>query len=266
MTVPLSVYFRTQNEARNIGRSIAAVRSLSDDIIVVDGGSTDATVDIARAAGAQVISQPWLGNGHQKRVGEARCRHHFVLDLDADEVITADLRDEIAALWASGGPKFAVYRVPLVMVSPVTGLPASYTTDRRCKLYDKRVVRAPAHAVWDQFDVPASVRVGTLKGVLVHYSFRDLADLTAKLNRVSTRRVETIRHRSRANLAARVLFGMPFYFANHLLRRGFVRGAVYGIALARVNAHARWLRDAKAYELLLMDRDEAVRSRQLIDP
>lgn len=254
MPLPLSVYFRTHNEAHHIARSIAAARRLTDDIVVVDDGSTDATVEIARSAGTRVILQPWLGNGHQKRVAEDHCLYDFLLDLDADEVISESLQDEIAALWTANGPKFSVYKMPSIMVSPITGLPAHYTRVYHCRLYDRRVVRAPAHGVWDQFKVPRGVKVGTLEGVILHHTYRTFDDLSAKLNRVSTRRVETVRERSRLAVAIRVLFGMQFYFAKHLLQRGLIRGGVYGVALARIHAHARWLRDAKAFERLLTER------------
>jgi glycosyltransferase involved in cell wall biosynthesis len=265
MALPLSVYFRTHNEAHRIARSIAAVRSLTDDVVVVDDGSSDQTVEIARSAGARVILQPWLGNGHQKRLAEDHCVHDFLLDLDADEVISESLQDEIVALWSCGPPKFSVYKVPAIIVNPVTDLPANYTRVYHCRLYDRRVVRAPAHTVWDQFQVPRGIKVGTLKGVIIHHTYRTFDDLSAKLNRVSTRRVETVRDRSRLGVAIRVLFGMPFYFAKHLLQRRLIRGGVYGIALARIHAHARWQRDAKAYERLLMERRDSVRSVALED-
>jgi hypothetical protein len=140
------------------------------------------------------------------------------------------------------------------MVSPITDLPANYTRVYHCRLYDRRVVRAPAHRVWDQFKVPPGVKVGTLKGTILHHTYRTFDDLSAKLNRVSTRRVETVQDRSRLAVAIRVLFGMQFYFAKHLFQRGLIRGGVYGIALARIHAHARWLRDAKTFERLLAER------------
>ena len=101
---PVSCYIRTLNEERLLGKVIAAVREVVDEVVVVDSGSTDATVAIAEAAGARVVHQAWLGNGCQKRFAEDRCRHDFLLDLDADEVVSAELGAAIRALFAAGRP------------------------------------------------------------------------------------------------------------------------------------------------------------------
>src|SRR5262245_37477804 len=100
--VPVSCYIRTFNEERKIGEVVAAVRAVVDEVIVVDSGSTDATVAIAQAAGAWVIHQEWLGNGRQKRFAEEQCRNDFLLDLDADEVVSLALAEEIRALFGAG--------------------------------------------------------------------------------------------------------------------------------------------------------------------
>jgi glycosyltransferase involved in cell wall biosynthesis len=251
--VPVSCYIRTQNEERKIAEVIAAARQLVSEVVVVDCGSTDATVAIAEAMGARVIRQDWLGNGRQKRFAEDQCQHDFLLDLDADEVVSPALAEEIRALFSSGPPPCPVYRLELVMVPPWGRPWHGLWLAHRTKLYDRRVVRAPDHRAWDQFEVPAGIRVGRLSAPLYHHSFRDLAHLVAKLNRVSTvRAVEAPRSRLTAGL--RVLFAFPAYFLKHYVMRGLFRGGVYGFALASVLAYARWLRDAKNYERIVLKR------------
>ncbi len=87
-----------------IGRAIAAARDAVAEVVVVDSGSTDATLAIAEAAGARVFRQEWLGNGRQKRFAEDQCRNDFVLDLDADEVVTPALAAEFAHCLPPGRP------------------------------------------------------------------------------------------------------------------------------------------------------------------
>ena len=257
--VPVSCYIRTLNEERKIGEVVAAARKVVDEVVVVDSGSTDATVAIARAAGARVLHQEWLGNGRQKRFAEEQCRNDYLLDLDADEVLSPALAEEIRALFTAGPPPLPIYQLEIVMVPP-TGEPwHGFWRARRNKLYDRRVVRAPDHKAWDQFEVPAGVQVGRLSAPLFHYSFRDLAHLVAKLNRGSTVRATETRRRGRMAVAARVLFAFPVYFAKHYLQRGLCRAGVYGFALAGILAYGRWLRDAKMYEAMLLDRAEPAR-------
>jgi glycosyltransferase involved in cell wall biosynthesis len=252
--VPVSCYIRALNEERKLGDVIAAVRGLVDEVVVVDSGSTDATVAIAEAAGARVIRQEWLGNGRQKRFAEDHCRNDFLLDLDADEVVSPELADEIRCLFADGPPCRPIYRLKLVTVPPHGRPWYGFWTAHRAKLYDRRVVRAPDHKAWDQFIVPAGVEVGSLSGPLFHHSFRDLAHLVAKLNRVSTVRATETRQRRRVAVGLRVLFAFPVYFLKHYVHRGLFRAGIYGVALASILAYGRWLRDAKMYERIALER------------
>jgi glycosyltransferase involved in cell wall biosynthesis len=261
--VSVSCYIRTLNEERMIGAAIASVRDLVEEVVVVDSGSTDATVAIAEAKGARIIRQAWLGNGRQKRVGEDHCRNDFLLDLDADEVVSPELATEIRALFADGPPPRPVYELRLVTVPPVGEPWHDFGVRRRRKLYDRRVVRQPDHKAWDQFKVPAGVKVGRLSGALLHYAFGDLAQVVAKLNRASTVRATETRRRSRAEVGLRVLFALPVYFLKHYLQRGLFRAGIYGVSLAAISAFGRWLRDAKMYEqMLASEARAAAESRQ----
>src|SRR3712207_904031 len=104
MTLPLSVFIIAFNEADRIGAAIAAVRELTDDLLVVDSRSTDRTREIARDLGCRVIERDWPGYGPQKRFAEAECRHPWVLNIDADEVAPPALVSEIRELFAAGAP------------------------------------------------------------------------------------------------------------------------------------------------------------------
>jgi glycosyltransferase involved in cell wall biosynthesis len=252
--VPVSCYIRTFNEERKIGEVVVAARAVADEVVVVDSGSTDSTVAIAQAAGARVMHQGWLGNGRQKRFAEEQCRNHYLLDLDGDEIVSPALAEEIRALFRAGPPPLPVYELELVMVPP-TGRPwHGFWLARRRKLYDRRVVRAPDHKAWDQFEVPAGVQVGRLSAPLFHHCFRDLAHLVGKLNRTSSVRAAESRKRGRLAVGVRVLLAFPVYFAKHYLQRGLFRAGIYGFALASILAYGRWLRDAKMYEAIVLAR------------
>ncbi|HWE22026.1 MAG TPA: glycosyltransferase family 2 protein [Hyphomicrobiaceae bacterium] len=252
---PVSCYIRTFNEERKIGEVVAAVRDVVDEIVLVDNGSTDATVAIAKSHGARVIHQEWLGRGRQKRFAEEQCRNDYLLDLDADEVVSPELGAEIRALFANGPPAFPVYELKLVIVPPVGKPWWNVAVAHRRKLYDRRVVRQPDHLAWDQFELPEGVAVGRLSGAVMHYSFRDLEHMMQKLNIVSSIRAkETRRHRGRWEVGSRVLFAFPVYFLKHYALRGYYRLGVYGVATAAILAYGRWLRDAKMYERLLAER------------
>ena len=123
----LSIFIIARDEADRIGRTIEAVRGLSDDIVLVDSGSTDGTQGIAERLGARVVFNPWPGYGQQKRFAEEQCRHDWLLNIDADEVVPPDLAAEIASLFAGPGPAADAYQIRIAEIFPGEPAPVSYT-------------------------------------------------------------------------------------------------------------------------------------------
>ncbi len=227
---------------------VRAAAAVADEIVVVDSGSTDDTRQLAVAAGARVIDQVWLGNGRQKRVGEDACRHDWLLDLDADEIISIELAAEIRAMFADGPPPRPVYRTPVAIAPPVGETWVGFGGVVRHKLYDRRVVRAPDDTVWDQFDIPADVAPGVLHAPILHYAFANTEHLIAKLNKNSSTRAEKLALKPAPVLALRIFFGLPFYFSKRYFLHGLFRGGVYGFSFAMMSAFGRWMRDVKMFE------------------
>ena len=110
MPKTLSVAIITRNEAANLPRTLASVR-WANEIVVVDSGSTDATLDLAREAGARVFEESWKGFAAQKNSAIAHATGDWILSLDADEEVSPQLAQEIQALLA-GEPASSAYRIP----------------------------------------------------------------------------------------------------------------------------------------------------------
>lgn len=105
----LSVYLITHNEERHLASCLAAVREIADEIIVLDDGSTDRTVEIARGLGARVEYRPFDDFGPQKNAALAYTTGDWVLNLDADERVTPELADEMRAVVDANGPADGYY-------------------------------------------------------------------------------------------------------------------------------------------------------------
>jgi len=251
------------NEERLLKSVIDSALTVVDEVVIIDSGSKDRTLEIARAAGARIVDQPWLGWGFQKRKGEDACSHDWVLDLDADEVVTPELAAEIAALFVDGPPSKPAWRFRLITAPPFGEPWYNIRVIERTKLYDRRVVRMPADKAWDQMIVPENVEVGELRGVLLHHSFRDIEQLLEKYNRGSTSMAKVGRKKKgMATIIFRVIFAKPFYFLKAYIGRGFWRAGLYGLILAHVSAMGRWLRDAKMYEADAMEAERRKRDQQ----
>lgn len=246
--LPISCYIRTLNEERRIGEVLGSVKSLCSDVLLVDSGSTDNTVQIAEKLGVRVISKNWLGNGGQKRVGEEAARHDWLLDLDADEVVSKELADEIRYLFMDGEPICSVYELKLVTVPPYGEPWLKSCLAWRTKLYNRRKHRIPDHAAWDQLELGKSVQRGRLSGALFHYSFSNIEHMLAKMNRVSSVRGKEKKLKSLLYVKTRILFGFPSYFAKKYFKQQMFRDGVYGFACAVVMAAQRWLTDVKMLE------------------
>jgi len=148
---PITAYIRTKNEERMIGEVICAAQQVAAEVLIIDSGSTDKTIEIAENLGARVVRQAWLGGGKQKRVGEDAALNDWLLDLDADEIVTPELAREIRAAFANGAPQTPVFEMNMATSPPVGEVWLTYNLVDRRKLYDRRVIRQPDHANWDQF-------------------------------------------------------------------------------------------------------------------
>jgi glycosyltransferase involved in cell wall biosynthesis len=118
MPQPLSIFIITLNETDRLEAAIAAVRHLSDDIVVVDSGSSDGTQALAESLGARVVFNAWPGYGLQKQFGEDQCRHDWMLNIDADEVVNAQMAQAIATTLARSDLTPGAYTTKIVEMFP----------------------------------------------------------------------------------------------------------------------------------------------------
>ncbi|MEN3930511.1 glycosyltransferase family 2 protein [Microvirga sp. W0021] len=247
--LPVSIFFITKNEVDRLGDAIRAVRELSDDIIVVDSGSTDGTQALAEELGARVIYNPWPGFGPQKRFAEEQCRYDWLLNLDADEVVSPALLAEIRKLFANGEPPLKAYGLPIVEIFPgeIEPHPWAYSL-APVRLYRKDAGRYSTSIVHDRVDLAEGVKAGKLKGRVHHRSVRSLGAQLDKLNKYTEQQADDLEMRGVSIPTWRVYFELPAnFFKAYFGRRHFARGT-YGFLTAINYAIARHLRMAKHYE------------------
>lgn len=246
--LPISCFIIAKNEADRIGRTLDAVRGLVSEIVVVDSGSTDGTQAIAEAAGARVVFNAWPGFGQQKRFAEAQCRHDWILNVDADEVVSAPLAEEIRALFAAGEPNKAGYWVDDLVVYPGWKRPRFLARDHRfIRLYDRRRIRFKDSTLFDSVDAKGEP-TGRLRAPLHHFAVRSLDDLITKCDERATYNAANARRKSPALLALRIVTELPLQFFKYYVWRTHVFGGLTGFQFAAITAFYRWVRIVRMRE------------------
>jgi glycosyltransferase involved in cell wall biosynthesis len=248
MTLPLSVFIIARNEEARIGRTLAALRGLTDDIVVVDSGSTDQTVAIAEQLGARVLFRAWEGYGQQKRFAESQCRHPWLLNVDADEVVTPELAAELRALFVSTTPQPGAYNIRILTVYPGEERPRLFPRDVNVvRFYHREVGSYRNHPSYDRVEL-TGVRPRQLHGPLWHYPVIDWHSLLDKGNRFSTFQASLPSGYSDAALKVRLYTEFPINFFKTYIVRRHITGGWKGFYFALAQAFMRTSRIAKMLE------------------
>ena len=244
--IPLSVTIITKNEEKNIARTIGAVHGWANEVIVVDSGSTDGTIEIAKALGAEVIHHDWLGYGQQKNFAHKKTKNEWVLNLDADEVLTPELKEEI---------ELAIQKKSAMNGYYISR--KSYYLGRWIRFdgwYQSRVVRLSRKqsSQWSEPSVHEQLLVngdlGILKNPLDHYTFTSIE------NHVSTN-IKYAKQGAVQLIAANRFIGVlplvlkPFwkFIMTYFIQLGFLDG-VRGFIISINAAHSMFLKYSFALE------------------
>jgi len=241
--VSLSVIVIAKNEATVIRRCLESV-AWADEIIVLDSGSTDATVEICRQCKARVeTTADWPGFGMQTHRALALGTGDGVVAIDADEWVTEGLRAEIQAAMAMPRAHSA-FRMP--RLSSYCGRfmrHSGWWPGHVTRLFRRGQAYFSDNLVHERLIVDSAV--GTLRAPLMHESYRNLEQVLAKVNAYSSAGAAMARQQGRrASLGGAVLRGLWSFFRTYFLRAGFLDGRK-GLMLAISNAETSYYRHVK---------------------
>lgn len=249
--MPIAAVIITRNEAANIERCLASL-GFCDEIIVVDSGSTDETVSLARAKGAKVFQREWAGYGAQKNHANSLSRFDWILSIDADEEVTPELRREIEAVVQSPGAK-AAYSVPRKTIHSGRWIRyGGWYPNRVVRLFRRSLGRWTDSAVHERWETTGNV--GELSSDLNHYSFRDIADQVVRNNVYSTLGALRLREEGgKFSLGKLLLKPVSKFIETYVIKRGFLDG-YRGFIISVSAAYSVFLKWAKLWEV---ERDQA---------
>ncbi len=223
----LSVAIVAKNEEANLRRTLPSVVGLADEIVMVDSGSTDGTVAVAKSFGARILHQEWLGFGPQKNFAIAQCTSEWILSLDADEVLSSELISAVPDSIATAPPDLAGFS--LARRNYFLGRALRYGgmyPDRKLRLFRRGRARFQDRTVHES--MMADGPVHRMNGDLLHYAYPTLTLYLEHANRYSSDNVSILFSR---RMISRSLPGFIWnvianpiatFFYNYIVRGGFL--------------------------------------------
>ncbi len=233
----------TLNEERNIARAIESLRC-ADEILIVDSGSTDRTVELAQNLGARVVEAGWRGYAAQKNWAAEQASHDWILSLDADEALSEALEAELWNLKKSGARRDGYTMPRLARYLGRWILHSGWYPDRKVRLYDRRKAKWVGEFVHESVVVKG--RLGHLESNLLHFTCDSLSEHLKTLDRYTTLAAQEVAARRMPVPLHRVIFDPGWtFFKAYVLQRGFQDG-LEGLTIAYMAAFYTFLKYSKA--------------------
>jgi glycosyltransferase involved in cell wall biosynthesis len=248
MTAKLSVTVITLNEEANIRRTLESVQ-WADEIIVLDSGSTDRTVDICREFTDKVYHQEWLGFGRQKNAAIDKATGDWVLSLDADEPVEKDLAAEIRTIMESPNSNDG-YRIPRKTFFLGKWVRhGGWYPDYNLRLFRKGKGRFEERKVHEAIRVDGTV--GHTRNAILHYAYPDLTSYLSTINKYSSLAVDVMAEKGVSPVRTTwlsIVFRPVFTFClKYFFRLGFLDGK-HGLVLNIFQSYYVFAKYAKAWE------------------
>jgi len=233
----------TQDEERNIVRVIESLRCC-DEILILDSGSTDRTVELAQNLGARVIEAGWRGYAGQKNWAAEHAAHDWILSLDADEALSEALEGEIWNL-KKNGPQFDGYTMPrLARYLGRWIFHSGWYPDRKVRLYHRTKAKWVGDVVHESVHVEGPV--GHLDANILHFTCESLSEHLRTLDRYTTLAAQDLVMRQVPIGLWRLIVDPPWTFIKtYFFQRGFQDG-LEGLAIAYMAAFYTFLKYSNA--------------------
>lgn len=245
--LPISILILTKNEAQNITRCLQSVGGLSDDVLVLDSGSTDQTTSLAVEMGAKVIPVIWKGYGATKNEGSNLAKYDWILSLDADEALNDELKEAIKALFSTPPAANRVFSLQRRMVYINHILKhGAVANEFRVRLFNRKHAKWTTDEVHEQLTYPSSCVSSKLPGYLWHHSYHSTEEHRQRLEKyaqLSARQM--LLSGKKASFIKRFLSPGFHFVKNFILRLGFLDG-IPGYQFAKNEMWYAW----RKYDLL----------------
>lgn len=224
----LSVVIITYNEEETIARCIDSVRAIADEIVVLDSFSMDKTVAIAKAKGAKVIQEKFLGFTAQKNLVIVNSSYQYVFSIDADEVVSEELLNSIHVEKQKNFSADAYEMNRLNFFGTRAIKTCGWYPDTKVRLWNKALAAwkgGLVHEEWSFQDSNSNGVIKKLNGDLLHYTYQTKEDIVHQSERFAQLAAKTLKQKNVFYLFLKLLFSAPFKFIrNYFFKLGFTEG------------------------------------------
>lgn len=237
----LSVIIIVKNEALNLARCLESVK-WATEIIVLDSGSKDNTVEIAKQYTDKVYVTDWPGYGIQKQRALNHATQPWVLNLDADETVSEALKKDIEKAILVN--KASAYQMPIWLQFYGRTLKYSMSPKNHIRLFKREGASYTENIVHESIVLPENSRIGRLKSGILHHSYQDLTHAIQKMNQYSSLSAQIRKHKQTPSMLKTVLSSFWMFFRCYFIQGGFLEGHD-GLVLAFYSAHNSFYRNIK---------------------
>jgi glycosyltransferase involved in cell wall biosynthesis len=244
----ISVVIVCKNEANVIGETIASFAGLTDDIIVYDNGSKDATREIVRKSNAKLVEGSWEGFGKTKNKANEPAKYDWILSLDADEAIDEELKKNLLQLDLADEKK--VYELKFKNFFGHKWLRfGEWGTDKHIRIFNRKHIKWNDAEVHEALLIPDGVQVITVKGYVLHKTAPDSITYENKMKKYAQLNAKKYFLHGKRSSKLKIYLAPAFSFIkNYIFKLGFLDGKE-GFDCARINALYTFIKYKKLLEL-----------------
>ena len=242
--IKASVYIICKNEEKHIKRVLESVKEFTE-IIIVDSGSIDNTLEIAKNYTDNIYHQEWMGFAKQKEYARSLCSNEWVLNLDADEELTNELKNEIIKTINENKIDGLNIKISSLYLGKFNSEKSKF--NRRIRFFRKDLGYYPEKLVHESIIVNGKIKKA--KGFIYDYGTIDLKTHLDKINAYSSLRAEEKFEKNKKSSLLKLLFVFPLaFFKSYIIKRSFLNGT-RGFIASMNNSFYAYLKEAKLYEL-----------------
>jgi len=235
----ISAVVITKNSASTLIKCLESLQKVADEVIVVDSGSTDLTVNIAEQYGCRVIHSAWLGYGPTKNLGHQTARGAYILSLDSDEELSADLILELNNIRHHLNGVYGFKRLNNYCGKWIRY--GAWYPDKKTRLFPNNILWNDS-ASHEQLILNSDQKITYLSGSLLHYAYRNKEELKAKTYLYASLGAISKKNTSKFAAALKMIFSPIVSFVkSYLIKRGFLDGR-FGFDISFYNAMGTFLK------------------------